>query len=175
MTSHYVAGVFRDVASFKLAFDALIEDGFAHRAVSVLAARQALHDQFGDNPPTAGDPTEQSTTPDGEAAEHGVVRTAIHFFAEGLATIGMIGAAGVAYAVGGPIGLAATAGDSTELSVENFLADYVEEPLHGPYEEAIQKGGVACWVSTANPEEENRARQLLTTHHAEHVHILTKN
>lgn len=78
-------------------------------------------------------------------------------------------------AVVGLIGLAATAGDSTELSVENFLADHVEEPHHGPYEQAIQKGGAICWIGTANPEEENRAHQLLTDRNAEHVHMVTKN
>ena len=164
MTSHYVAAVFRDVPSFKRAYDALIDAGFTREAVSALAASQALHDEFGDDLPTAGAPTDQ-----------GVVQTAIHLFAGGLATIGMIGAAGVAYAIGGPIGLAAAAGDSTELTVENFLADHVDEPHHQPYEEAVQNDGVVCWVSTTNPDEENRARQLLTAHHAEHVHKVTKN
>ncbi len=164
MTSHYIAGVFRDVPSFKRAYDALTDAGFTREAVSVLAAGQALHDEFGDDLPAAGDPTDQ-----------GVVRTAIHLFAGGLATISMIGAAGVAYAIGGPIGLATAAGDSTELTVEKFLADHVDEPHHQPYEEAIRNDGVVCWVSTTNPGEEARARQLLTDHHAEHVHLVTKN
>ncbi|MHA1567298.1 MAG: hypothetical protein ACTSX7_18460 [Alphaproteobacteria bacterium] len=166
MTSQYVAGVFRDVPAFKKAFDALIEAGFSPQAVSVLAASQSLKDQFGEDAPVSGDPTEN---------DHGAVKTAIHLFAESLATIGMIGAAGVAYAVGGPIGFAATASDSTERSVENLLADHVDESHHKPYEDAIQNGGVACWVSAATLVEEKRASELLTVHQAEHVHVVAKS
>ncbi len=162
MTTHYVAGVFQDAPSFKQALASLIDDGFPHEAVSVLADQQALDAHILDDAPPAED----------EADDHSVVKTAIHLFAEGLATIGMIGTAGVAYAVGGPIGLAATAGDSTELTVENFLADHVDQDHHQIYEQAIQQGGVVCWVHVQNDDEENRARRVLNARHAEHVHIV---
>ena len=166
MTTQFVAGVFGDVPSFKRAFSALIDAGFSQDSVSVLAPHQSMQDQFGEDAPAAGDPTENG---------HGMVKTAIHLFAESLATIGMIGTAGVAYAVGGPIGFAATASDSTERSVENLLADHVDETHHKPYEDAIQKGGVACWVSATTPVEERCALELLTIHQAEHVHVVTRS
>ncbi len=166
MASQYVAGIFRDVPSFKRAFDALLNSGFSPDAVSVLAPRQSFQDQFGEPAPAAGDPTEK---------DQGVVGAAMRLLIESLATISMIGAAGVAYAVGGPIGIAATATDSAELSIENLLAEHVDDPHHKPYEDAIQNGGVACWVSVTTPVEAKRAQELLAAHQGEHVHIVTTN
>lgn len=166
----YVAGVFRDAGAFKQALADLLARGFDRAVVSVLANHATLRDHFDGAIPAAEELADRPDTPREDLDTEGAVDTAIRFLAEGISILGVIGAAGAAYAVGGPVGVAAGAGAATEATLEGALSRTVDTAYTERYERSVRDGGVVCWVHAYSAVEAHAAREILAEHGGEHVH-----
>lgn len=166
----YVVGVFDDAGNFKQALADLLETGFDRAVVSVLANRSVLNDHFDGAVPAAEDLADRPDTPREDLDTEGALDAAIRFIAEGLSILGVIGAAGTAYAVGGPVGVAVAAGAATEATLESALSRSVDTAYTERYEESVRAGGVVCWVHAYSPVETRVAGRILSDRGGQHVH-----
>jgi hypothetical protein len=159
-----VVGIFRDAGRFRAAVEELMDRTFSQEQVSVLAAKEVLE---------AHDPEELAGRPDvpregyADRESKGAV---IGGLVGGLSYAGLVGAAGVAFAIGGPVGVAALAGAATGATVGGVLSSAVGTQYSAYYEEAVQQGGIVCWVRTRTQDEQDTALAVLERHGAEHVH-----
>lgn len=170
--SRHVAAVFGDVAAFEGALEALGEAGVDTSAISVLGSHEALADHFGDAIPPVEVLAERRDTPrESLDVQSGVARV-IQAIGEGLATVGMIGMTGIAYAVGGPVGIASVVSDETEASVESALDRYVGDHYREQFRESVANGGMVLWVAVSGTAEEKRVTKLLDVASGSHVHVV---
>ena len=170
-SEHFVAGVFGDADAFVRALNALLRRGFDRAAISVLADHDAVKAHFG-NIPSPDVLTDAPDTPREDLDTEGALRTAINFIAESVAIIGEIGAAGIAYAVGGPVGIASSAATSGDLTVADVLTRYVDADYHARFAQSVRDGGVICWVHVTSPDEAASATETLTARGGANVHAV---
>lgn len=165
-----VAGIFAGPEPLVDAVEALLDSGVAREAISVLADHEVLRRHFGDDLPDAASLADMAETPRGSVTADAALRTAAHIIAEGVATLGLIAAAGVTYAIGGPIGFAGVAGDTTERSLEAVLDGTIDAALTAHYRDHVVAGGVVCWVACRSDEMALNATTILRDHGAQDVH-----
>lgn len=165
----FVVGVFHDADAFVRALGELLERGFDRAAVSVLADHGTVQDHFG-RIPEAKAMTDRADTPREDLDTEGALHAAIRFIAETVAIVGGIGAAGIAYAVGGPVGVASGASTVTDLTVNDVMARYVDGQYHARFGQSVGDGGVVCWVHVRNAGEAKKAEAALDAHGGKHVH-----
>lgn len=165
----YVAAVFQDAEAFIGALDALLRAGFDRSSISVLAGHEAVKDHFGQIPDIKV-MSNRRDTPREDLDAEGALHAAIRTIAETVAIIGQLGAASIAFAVGGPIGIASGASTAADLTVSDVLGSYVDRQYRERYEESIREGGVIAWVHVRSDAQRNSARTTLTVSGAEHVH-----
>ncbi len=165
-----IVGIFSGPETLVGAVDALVAAGFARDDISVLADHAVLRRHFGDSLPDAASLADMPGAPRDPATTGEALRAVAHIVAEGIATVGLLGAAGVTYAIGGPIGLAAIAGSAAETSLESVLDSTIDSALAARYRDHVVAGGVVCWVAVATPEQAAHAAELLRRHGADHVH-----
>ena len=166
---HLVA-VFHSVEDFKGALGDLLKKKFDPARISVLAEHGAVSDHFGGEIPSAAEMANRPDTPREDLDSESAVDTAVRFIAETVSTITTIGAAGLAYAVGGPVGVAAATADETETSIEDLLGRNVDRAMTKRFEESLADGGLVCWVHTMDDGETDAAREILTAHRGSHIH-----
>lgn len=164
-----VVGIFRAVAAFEHALDGLLKAGFEPSTISVLGNHQAIVEHFG-HIPRLDKMADAADTPrealDTEVALH----KAIDFIAGTLALISEVGVAAAAYAVGGPVGVAAGSAVLTDTTVDSVLSEYVDDSYHERFEENVRDGGMICWVHTPDDAAVAAASQVLAAAGGEHIH-----
>lgn len=165
----YVAGIFHDADAFMEALEALLAAGFDRASVSVLADHKAVEDHFG-RIPEAGRLAERGDTPREDLDVRGGLNAAITFIAETIAIIGEIGAAGIAFAIGGPVGIASGASTAADLTVSDVMSRYIDGRYHERYEQSVRDGGVVCWVHVRSADEAGKAKATLNTAGGSDVH-----
>ncbi len=165
----YVVGIFDNADAFMGALEALLAAGFDRASVSVLADHDAVKDHFG-RIPAAEKLAERGDTPREDLDIRGGLNAAINFIAETIAIIGEIGAAGIAFAIGGPVGIASGASTAANLTVSDVLSRFVDSSYHERYEQSVSDGGVICWVHVRSPDEAGKARSALTAAGGKDVH-----
>ena len=166
---HFVVAIFHDADAFVSALDGLISGGFDRAAISVLADHTAIKDHFGRIP----DPetmAERPDTPREDLDTEGALHAAIRFIAETVAVVGEFGAAGVAYAVGGPVGIASGTATAADLSINDVMSRYVDRSYHDRFAQSVTDGGAICWVHAASRGEVDRAQKILETKGGADVH-----
>ena len=136
-----------------------VADAFDRASISVLADHDAVRAHFGDIPSPAT-MADRPDTPREDLDTESALRTAINFIAESVAIIGEIGAAGIAYAVGGPVGIASAAATSGDLSVADVLTRYVDADYHARFAQSVRDGGIICWVHVTSPDQAAAAETL---------------
>lgn len=167
-----VAAVFDDALAFRRALRALLDAGFDRAAISVLAEHGIVSDHFGGRIPEAAELADRPDTPREDLDSEGALSAAIHFIAESISTIGTVGAAGLAYAVGGPVGIAAATANKTESGIEGLLTRNVGEAVIRRYEESVRDGGIVCWVHARDAAEAKAASATLAAEGGSHVHAV---
>ena len=172
MAGKQIVGVFDEVESFENALVELLSAGFEPASVSVLAEHRVISDHFGGDIPDAAQLADRADTPKESLGAQEVVRSAIHLIAEGASLIGMIGTAGLAYFMGGPVGVASAASDATETNVERVLSHRIDHRHADRYRQSIRDGGVVCWVQVRGVQEEARASGILTAQNGRNVHAI---
>lgn len=172
MAGKQIVGVFDEVESFEKALAELLSAGFEPRSVSILAEHRIISDHFGGDIPDAAQLADRTDTPKETLGRQELVRSAVHLIAEGASLIGMIGAAGLAYFMGGPVGVASAASDATEPNVERVLSHRIDQRHAGRYRQSIRDGGVVCWVRVHGAQEQARASGILGAHNGQHVHAV---
>ncbi len=165
-----IVGIFAGPEALVAAVDALLANGFDRADVSVLADHDVLRRHFGEDLPDAASLADMADAPRRAVSADATLRAAAHIVAEGIATLGLIGAAGVTYAIGGPIGLASVAGDKTETSLEGVLDGTIDSALAAHYRDHVVAGGVVCWVACPTEDRATTATDLLRTAGARDVH-----
>ncbi len=175
LPNQMVVGILPDADALVSAVHALIGSGFDHQDISVLARQEVLRQHFGDVIPQvellAGD-ADVPRQP--VRAGDSVVRWLAHLVAEGVAAIGLIGATGLAYAVGGPVGVAAVAGDTAESSLEAVLSSGIDDAEAAHYRTGLADGAVVCWAGCRDADAIATATRLLTEHGATGVHMVAQ-
>ncbi|MHA1536825.1 MAG: hypothetical protein ACTSUD_04655 [Alphaproteobacteria bacterium] len=165
----YVAGVFHNADAFMGALQALLTAGFERASISVLADHQAIEDHFG-RIPKAEKLTERGDTPREDLDIRGGLNAAIAFIAETAAIIGEIGAAGIAFAIGGPVGVASGASTAVDLKISDVMSRFIDARYHERYEQSVADGGVICWVHVQSAEEAGKAKATLSAAGGTDVH-----
>ena len=165
----YVVGIFHDADTFMAALQALLVAGFDRASVSVLADHEAVADHFG-RIPKAERLAERGDTPREDLDVRGGLSAAINFIAETIAIIGEIGAAGIAFAIGGPVGIASGASTAADLKVSDVMSRFIDSRYHERYEQSVRDGGVVCWVHVRDAGEADKARTTLTAAGGADVH-----
>lgn len=166
-----VVGIFHEVPAFERALDGLLKAGFDASAISVLGSHQALLDHFGKIPPPA-EIADSPGTPRDALDTEVALHKAIDFIAGTLAVISEVGMAAAAYAVGGPIGVAAGSANVADTTVENVLSNYVDDNYRARFEENVRDGGVVCWVEATMGDAAKMASQVLSAAGGDHVHTV---
>jgi hypothetical protein len=169
---HLLTAVFAEVAPFRKVLRALVGAGFDQTDVSVLAPHQAVADHFDGIVPAPPQLADRPDTPRRDLEPESTVEAVVHAIAEGLSVIGALGAAGAAYAVGGPVGVASGAGAAVETSVEEVLDRFVEDGLARRFKENLADGGLVVWVRVRDREAAERARDLLAKHGGSEIHAV---
>ncbi len=169
----FVAGIFQDVTQFQRALGDLVAAGVQPESISVLGNHEAVSDHFGGTVPEARQLADRLDTPRESLDEDHAVARAIRLIGEGLSIIGTIGAAGIAFAVGGPVGVAVGAGTATETKVDDVLLKYVDRTHTERFEQSIRDGGIVCWVHARNEDEAKLALRLLSASGGADVHRVT--
>lgn len=164
-----VVGIFHGVAAFERAVDGLLKAGFDASSVSVLGNHQSVVDHFG-RIPLLDEMADAPDTPrealDTEVALH----KAIDIIAGTLALISEVGTAVAAYAVGGPIGVAAGSADLTDTTVDKVLSSYVDDSYRERFEQNVRDGGMICWVQALGDSAVASASQILAEAGGQHIH-----
>lgn len=168
-TGSSIVAVFHNTDAFVGALRALLEAGFDRAAISVLASHDAVKDHFG-SIPEAETLADRPDTPREDLDPEGGLRAAIRFIAETVAVIGEIGVAGMAYAVGGPVGVAAGAASTADSTVTDVMSRFVEDQYRARFDQSVRDGGVICWVEALDAEAARKAHDILTASGGDHVH-----
>lgn len=167
-----VTAVFRDIEAFIGALKALVAAGFEPRAISVLAPHDIVEAHFGGDVPLPEILEDDAGTPRERLDLQERLRATIHALGEFVGSLAMVAAAGAAYAVGGPVGTAATAGDSTENTVESTLDRFVDTAYTERFKATLADGGLVCWIAAPSAAEQAKAQELLTAGGGDHVHTV---
>ncbi len=165
----YIAGIFHDADAFMGALQALLAAGFDRASISVLADHTAVEDHFG-RIPEAEKLAERGDTPREDLDIRGGLNAAIAFIAETIAIIGEFSAAGIAFAIGGPVGIASGASTAADLTVSDVMSRFIDGRYHQRYEQSIRDGGVICWVHVQSADEAGMARATLSAAGGADVH-----
>ncbi|HEX9647567.1 MAG TPA: hypothetical protein VGB88_08720 [Alphaproteobacteria bacterium] len=166
------AAIFDDVGAFRGVLRSLLGAGFDAADVSILAPHDALADHFDDRIPSPDQLADLPDTPREDLAPETAVEAAARAIAEGLSAIGAIGAAGMAYAVGGPVGVATTTGAAVESTVEGVLSKFVEDRYSERFQRNLADGGLVVWVRVRERERAATASALLARHGGSHIHAV---
>lgn len=168
-----VVGILPSADALVDVVDALIGAGFDRQDISILAQKDVLRRHFGDVIPDVEQLADDTEAPrQSVGTSDSVVRWIAHLVAEGIAAIGLIGAAGLAYAVGGPIGVAAVAGDNAEASLDAVLNHGIDDAQAAHYRSGLASGAVVCWVACGDADTIAAATSVLTEHGATGVHMV---
>ena len=170
----FVAAIFHDLDPFKQALSALLAAGTEPANISVLGEHQAVLDHFGGIVPDAKDLADRLDSPREPLDMEQAVERAVRLIGEGLSIIGTIGAAGLAYAVGGPVGIAVGAGAAAETKVDDILLDYVDRSYSERFEQSIRDGGLVCWVHARNADEADAVSGILSGNGGTEVHCVNR-
>jgi hypothetical protein len=169
---HLLTAIFDDAGRFRDVLHALLAAGFDESDVSILAPHEALADHFDNRIPAPERLAERPDTPREDLAPETAVAAAAHAIAEGLSMIGTVGAAGMAYAVGGPVGVATMTSAAVESSVEGVLQGFVDESYSGRFEQNLADGGLVVWVRVRDDARAKAARTVLAEHGGAHIHAV---
>ncbi len=169
---HLVTAVFRAVDPFKEVLRALIDAGFVAADISILASHDMISDHFDGTVPPPEDLADRPDTPRDNLEPETTAEAAFHAIAEGLSVIGAIGAAGAAFAVGGPVGVALGTGAAVETSVEDALSRFVETGHSDRFKQNLVDGGLVVWVRVGDDVADASARQVLSHHGGTNVHTV---
>jgi len=167
---HYLVAIFDDATAFRGGLQALLAARFDRARISVLAEHSVVADRFGGTIPPGQELADLADTPREDLDTEGALQTAIDVIAEGASLIGMVGTAAMAYVLGGPVGVAAGVGSSTEATVAGVLQSHVDESYKERFAESVRDGGVICWVHVYGPVEDQAARRALLENGARDVH-----
>jgi len=169
---HLVTAVFHAVGPFKDVLRALIDAGFVAADISILGSHDIISDHFDGAVPPPEDLADRPDTPRDNLELETATQSAFHAIAEGLSVIGVIGAAGAAFAVGGPVGVALGTGAAVESSVEEALSRFVETGHSGRFQQNLVDGGLVIWVRVDDNAADVRARDVLAAHGGTSVHAV---
>lgn len=164
-----VVGVFREVAAFERALDGLLNAGFEASAISVLGSHQEIIEQFG-RIPRPDEMADNPNTPRESLETESALHKAVDFIAGTLALISEVGAAAAAYAIGGPVGVAAASADLTDATIDNVLSEFVDDHYREQFEENLRDGGMICWVQTPDDTTAVAAARILALAGGHHIH-----
>lgn len=166
--------VFNDAKTLEAAIDELLINGFDQAELSLLASEAVVEEKLGhrfkkveelednDQVPRAAYVSSESRS-EGEGGLIG-----------GLMYVGALAAAGATVASGGTLGAAiagaAAMGGAGGL-IGAVLAKFVDDH-HATYlEEQIDHGGLLLWVRTRDGAHETKAKEILSKHSGQDVHL----
>lgn len=165
---------FTTAEKMESAIDELLSSGFARAEISLLASSETIQNKlvhsFGstrdledkpDVPTTAYIARESIGDAEGAVIGGFMYVGAFLAFTPILASGGAIGAAILAAVLGG--GGGAAIGSIFAALIGRKYSEYLEEQL--------DRGGILLWVRTRDTEHEERARDILSRHSGEDVHI----
>lgn len=167
-------GVFRDEASLQAAADELMVSGFDRSHLSLLAGQKTVEQRLGHRYDKVAEIEDETAVPTLAYVGKDSRTEAEAAVISGLAYIGALGALGAIVATGGTIAVAlagAAAAGGAGGAIGAMLSRYIEEHHARHLQDQLDRGGLLLWVRTPDPAREAKAREILTRHSAEDVHI----
>ena len=166
--------VFTAIEDMEAAIDELLTSGFDRAEISLLALEEAIKEKLGH---AFSSTRELEDNPDAPYVAY-IARESLGslegYVIGGLLYVGAIVGFAPVLASGGAIGaaiLAGTLGGGGGAAIGSILAGLIDKRHADFLENQLKKGGILLWVRTRDLEHEQRARDILSRHSAEDVHI----
>lgn len=173
---HEVAALFIDAHDLEVAVQDLLTHGFDHGDVALLAGehtvRQRLGHRIADSRAAADDPATPRRgwiEPESRTQWQSAIAAMLGY-------VGAVTAVGLTFATGGAAAAAigaALVGAGGGAGLGAGLARVFDQRLAHELERQITAGGILLWVRCRETAGENRAREILARHGAQHVHAHT--
>jgi hypothetical protein len=163
--------VFHDVALMDAAVEALINAGFDHGDVSLLASEQAVENKLGHRYERVEE------LEDSAAAPRVAYRTLAEFadtertITHVLTYLPTMIAAGTVVASAGVVAAAVTGAAVGGAALSTILARWIDQTHANHIQEQLEHGGLLLWVNASTPEKQETAIRLLNEHKATDVHL----
>lgn len=173
-TQTEAVAVFHDAGSLQGAIDALLNAGFDHAELSVLASEKVVKERLGHDYKSTAELEDDPDVPRVEElpdetvgnAQGGIIAAAAYF----PAVIGSLVVASSGGTLLGAVAVAAVAG-GTGAAVGATLAKLIGSTHAKHMDEHIAHGGLLLWVRTHDVEHEAKALEILRRQGGEDVHL----
>ena len=173
-TQTEAVAVFHDAGSLQGAIDALLNAGFDHAELSVLASEKVVKERLGHDYTSTAELEDDPDVPRVEElpdetvgnAQGGIIAAAAYF----PAVIGSLVVASSGGTLLGAVAVAAVAG-GTGAAVGATLAKLIGSTHAKHMNEHLAHGGLLLWVRTHDVEHEAKALEILRQKGGEDVHL----
>jgi hypothetical protein len=169
-----VVAIFGSREALENAIEDLLSTGFDRRQLSLLASRDAVEETLGhpvgDIHTLADDPE----APRSEPLERPDVGNVTGVAVGPPAAFAALAAAGVTAMTGGAfagVAVAALAAGGGVGALGGLLAKHYTDEVASDFQEQIAHGGILLWVNLREPEQEQRAKEILARHAKEKVRV----
>lgn len=154
------------------AIEDLLSNGFDRNQLSILANRETVEDTLGHEVGDVHGLADDPATPRSEPLERPDVGNVMGVAVGAPAAFAALAAAGVTAMTGGAfagVALAALAAGGGVGALGAFLAKSFNDEVADDFEAQVAHGGILLWASVRDPEQEQRAREILSRHAKEEV------
>jgi hypothetical protein len=159
---------------FEAAIDELLSSGFSRAELSVLASSDAVRKSLGHAFVSTRELEDEPAVPTTAYVARESVGDEEGALVGGLMYVGAFLGLGPVVASGGTIGaaiLAAVLAGAGGAAIGGTLAGLIGDAHANRLSAQLQHGGILLWVRTRDGEHENRAREILTKHSGQDVHV----
>jgi hypothetical protein len=169
-------GVFDNAETLQAAIDELLSSGFDRADLSLLAGEETVDQKLGHKYQRVAELEDDSGVPRASYVSTESIGDAEGGLIGGLMYVGATAAAGAIVVTGGTLALAISAAavaGGVGAMVGSILADWLGEHHARHLQEQLDHGGLLLWARTWTPEDEKRARAILSKHTGKDVHVHT--
>ncbi len=173
-TIREAVGVFQDQKSFQDAIDDLLNAGFDHSALSLLAGHRAVEEKLGHAYEKVAELEDDPRVPRAAFIGRDSVVEGRTGAIGALAYVGALTAVGAVVASGGTLAgaiVAAVIAGGGGGAIGTVVSRYLGREQAQSMEEQLSKGGLLLWVRVADEEHERRAVDILTRTGGSDVHV----
>jgi len=165
---------FTSAQDMEAAIDELLSSGFARAEISLLAASDTVREKLGHAFSSTRELEDDADVPTTAYVARESIGDAEGAVIGGLMYVGAFLAFGPVVASGGAIGaaiIAAMLGGSGGAAVGSILAALIGKNYSDYLEVQLESGGILLWVRTRDDEHEERAKDILSRHSGQGVHV----
>ncbi len=174
ITVREAVAVFSDAKQMESAIDELLESGFNHAQLSLLATADTVDAKLGHQFERVQDLEDDPAAPRVTYVSRDTVGDAQGAVIGGLIYVGAITGIGAVVTSGGalfPLIGAAAVGGTGGILLGSLLAKIIGDTYGKYINDQLERGGLLLWVRTFDTEQEDRAVGILKRHSGSEVHV----